>query len=309
MIPPVAHFIWFGSELPWVSQLALRSARRHGGFERVVLHHDGRLTLAASAEGWARKDDIELETIDPKTLFANAGIEPDAMMELYSSLEAPSARANVVRAAILAGEGGVYLDCDTITIRSLESLRAQGAFCGRERVVYPSTVARSQRLKLAKLRSSVRRLLALTPGGWRVFRQIEGLYPAAENNAVLGAEAGHPFVRGLLRAMVEVPPERRRVRFALGTHLLQEWVATYEGEGLEVHPPFVFYPLGPAISQHWFRLGGAPSLDEVLDERTRIVHWYASVENEALVSGIDEAYVRAHADRQLFSALALRYAL
>jgi hypothetical protein len=26
LIPPVAHFIWFGKQLPWVHALAIRSA-------------------------------------------------------------------------------------------------------------------------------------------------------------------------------------------------------------------------------------------------------------------------------------------
>ena len=75
------------------------------------------------------------------------------------------------------------------------------------------------------------------------------------------------------------------------------------GAGFVVHPPEVFYPLGPEISHQWFRVRPRVALDEALSPATRVVHWYASVENRALYERIDPAYVRAHAERQLFSAL------
>jgi hypothetical protein len=238
------------------------------------------------------------------------GEDAGELASIYATLDAPAARANVLRAAILAAQGGVYLDLDTVTLRSLEPLRRScGAFCGEERVVWPATVRRSKSVLVhagGLARASVRELYRVMPDGWRRFRAIESHYPAAANNAVLAAAPGHPFVRRLLANMIAVPTERRTVRFALGTHLLQDTLAQAREPDLCVLPPPVFYPLGPEISHHWFRMRQSVSmLDEVLGDETLVVHWYASVRTKQLIPRIDAQYVRTHADRQLFSALAL----
>jgi hypothetical protein len=75
-----------------------------------------------------------------------------------------------------------------------------------------------------------------------------------------------------------------------------------------VHPPPVFYPLGPEISRHWFDVRAAAPLARVLSPETHVVHWYGSVRTRLLTSRIDPDYVRAHAGRQLFSELALPFA-
>ncbi len=313
MISSAAHFIWFGAQLPWVYTLAVRSAALVGGFDRLILHHEDDLSgtpawaeLLAIPGFEARR--IDTAALDP--LFSALGPDGDALRRIYAQLRAPAARANVLRAAILAVEGGVYLDLDTITVRSLEPLRrAHGAFCGEERLVWPASLRRTQGLavQLAGLaRAGTRDLYRRLPSGWRSFRKLEPLYPSAANNAVLGAEPGHPFVRRLIAGMLAVPESRRLVRFALGTHLLQDTLAHGREPDLAVLPPRVFYPLGPEISEHWFRMHRRPpALDEVLSPDTLVVHWYASVRTKKIVPRIDAAYVREHAGRQLFSALAL----
>ena len=57
-----------------------------------------------------------------------------------------------MRLAILYAEGGVYLDIDTVTVRSLRDLCAEAAaFCGEERIVFPASVRRSW-VPIAKIR-------------------------------------------------------------------------------------------------------------------------------------------------------------
>jgi hypothetical protein len=310
VIPPVAHFIWFGTQLPWVHALAIHSAVRRGGFEQVILHHADDLSGTSVWPGLLALPGFVTQRIDAGALFEAVGAGAGELAAIYRELDAPAARANVLRVAILAARGGVYLDLDTITIRSLEPLRlAHGAFCGEERVVWPASVRRSKSPFVhagGLARAGVRELFRVLPDGWRRFRAIESHYPAAANNAVLAATPGHSFVRRLLENMIEVPAERRTVRFALGTHLLQDTLAQRREPDLCVLPPPVFYPLGPEISHHWFReRQSLPKLDEVVGEETLVVHWYASVRTQKLVPRIDAQYVRAHADRQLFSALAL----
>lgn len=311
MVPAVAHFIWFGRTFWWVNALAIRSCCQRGEFERVVLHHDEDLAEIPAFAELSTLPNFEARRLEPDAVLRRTGKLGPALIQLYGALEKPNARANVIRAAILALEGGVYLDTDTVTVRSLAPLRTSAAFCGQERVVFPVREIRDRRLKRF-VRSgalmAAREVCRLLPDGWRRFRKVEDRFPLAVNNAVLGATAGHPFVWALLEAMVALPVDRRRVPYALGTHLLQDQVAAYGSDDLMVHPPSVFFPLGPEISHHWFRIRGdrwrAPPLDEVIQPDTRVVHWYASVRTRNIVPYIDPDYVRSNADRQLFSALA-----
>lgn len=305
-IPARGHFIWFGSSFPWVNELAIRSCLERSELEQVILHHDQSLD-PARLESLRKLPGFEARLIDGPALFRRARPERAAeLSELFEALERPNARANLSRAAILADEGGIYLDMDTVTLSSLRPLLADGAFCGEEHVAWPGRVKQSRRLDwwaAALLRDGVRFGLAHLPSGWKPFRAVAGGYPTAANNAVLGASPGHPFMVRLLDAMLELPKARRTVAYALGTHLLQAELAKNPG-GVRIHPPEAFYPLGPEISRQWFRVGPAPDLEGVLGTGCRLVHWYASVHTRKIVPRIDPAYVRAHADEQLFSALA-----
>lgn len=309
MIPPLAHFIWFGPAFPWLHRLAIESALKNGGFEQVVLHHDQDLSGQPHFQGLVQHPRFEARRMEVARVCAPLA-QGAALHRLLDSLSSPSARANLVRAALLCEHGGVYLDMDTVTLAPLDALRAQAdVFCGEEHVAFPATTMRSlhpgrwaKAWALTALRDGVRRL----PDGWQYFRKLQALYPTAVNNAVLAARPGHPFVEGLLEAMLALPARRQKRRYALGTHLLQQQVAAYGGDDLQVHPPEVFYPLGPELSQHWFRRCRSPRLDEVLSPQTRVVHWYASVRTRRFVDRIDPAYVQDHQTSQRLSALALR---
>ncbi len=305
-VPVVAHFLWFGQDFPWVHWLALFSAAQRGGFDRVLLHHADPISGPVWEAALAIPG-VEARHLDAEGLVAAAGPFGPSLVDLLRRLTAPAARANVVRAALLHREGGVYLDLDTVTVRPVAPLLADAAvFCGLERLSFPDDPWRRLhpgRLAAAWTRTAVRDLLRRVPDGWRGFRRIEGWYPTAPNNAVLGARAGHPFVGELLERMVRLPERRKLVRFALGTHLLEHAVAEYRGDDLRVLPPEVFYPLGPEISEHWFRRSSA-GLDELLPAATRVVHWYASVRTRRVVPRLSPAWVADHAGQEPFSTLA-----
>ena len=102
-----------------------------------------------------------------------------------------------------------------------------------------------------------------------------------------------------------------RSRDALGPDLLQNALRDGGTADVRVLPPEVFFPLGPEISEHWFRLhqpGRRPRLEEVLYPDTRIVHWYGSVRAREIMRVFDAAYVQAHRDRQLLAELAAPWA-
>jgi glycosyl transferase-like sugar-binding protein len=309
-IPPVAHFIWFGREFLWVHLLALRSAAERGEFDRVILHHAGDLRSSPWWEALEQIPGVEARHLDAESLIEQAG--GLGLVRVFRELVEPAGKANVVRAALLFLEGGTYLDSDTVTLRSFRPLlEPGGGFCGAERIIRPYTIRYHPTIAdraASLIRRVARSTLRETPGGWRLFRRIERWYPAAVNNAVLGSVPGYPLLGSLLQRMTDLPPAARRVRYALGTHLLQQTVQSHPAADFRILEPAVFYPLGPEISVHWFRQSRRVRLDEALLPETRLVHWYASVRTRAIVPGIDPAYVRAHASTQLFSALALPFA-
>jgi hypothetical protein len=311
-IPLRAYFIWFGRHFPWVNLLALRSAALRGGFEQVVLYHDSDLAGTPYYRELLETPRVTLERLDIAALLERCAPHTEALREVYGRLRTPAMRSDLVRLALLYGQGGVYLDIDTVTLASFEPLcREPSAFCGQERIVFPASVRASRNRAVilgAQLRSRLRDVLRLVPKGYRLFRAIEGIYPSAENNAILASARRGPFIETLLCKMRELAPDAQRALYVIGPHLLQRTVASYRGTDLVVHPPEVFFPLGPEISEHWFRKVRNPDLDQVLSPSTVLVHWYASVRTKHLVPQIDAAYVRYNAKQQLFSALALPFA-
>jgi hypothetical protein len=306
MIPGRAHFVWLGESLPFVYVLAAASAARRGGFERVLFHHTDRLDRAPHFATLARTPRVEARPLDPVALVEQAG--GARLVDCYRDLEQPAARANVLRAALLREQGGVYLDTDTLTLGSFTNLRARGGFfCGEERLVFPKTrgpwwVSRLDPRALG--RTLARDVCRRLPHGYRHFRRIEGLYRTAVNNAVLGAEARHPLVDELIARMQALPKAERSVRYSLGVHLLQRVVAEWSAADVHVEPPETFYPLGPEISEHWFRDQGVSDPNEVITARTLLVHLYASVRIQQKLERVNVAWVRSHRHSELFSALA-----
>lgn len=311
MIPNTAHFIWFGQEFPWVHLLSLRSAILTGGFERVLLHHADDLSAAPYYREALTIPGVEARRLEPQELLSRCGEQGPALVALYARLSQPAAKSNMVRLALLWLQGGVYLDLDTITVASLAPcMEAGGAFCGAEHLVFPAAVRRSKnplRLLSAVTKMALRDGLRRLPGGFKAFKHVQRFYSVAANNAVMGAEAGHPFIQQMLSQALRLGAERQTARFALGTHLLQAQVAEYSGDDLRVYPPSFFYPLAPEISEHWFRETKSPELDCVLDGETRVVHWYASVRTRHIVPMINPNYVSNLRERQLFSALAAQF--
>jgi hypothetical protein len=264
----------------------------------------------AAVAALRRAPRVRLSRIDPIAYLEQAEQKVavgNGLTETYRRLANPAARIDVLRAAILYFEGGMYLDMDTVTTSTLLPLLNTRQFVGCEFIIWPhfARTSRSPALWARSLALDVtRKMMRRMPGGWRIFRLIEKFCYRGINNAVMGAEAGSPLFEDYLRAMVAVPAERQPQPYALGPDLLQEVVGRYDRDDLTIQEPHVFYPLPPEISEHWFRIGRSPRLDVVLSAETRVVHWYASVRTKSLVALIDPNYVRQHRESQLYSALA-----
>jgi hypothetical protein len=307
MIPNRLIFIWFGSRFPYGNLLALRSARRHFRPEEILLIADDPAGLRDKLGECAAWPELRLEKAG-SSWFEGLPHGADAIAkDLFAKGLSPATKANLIRLAALYKLGGVYLDFDTITIgdagRNPVALLSESGFCGAEPLALPADLFASKnplRWLAAGKRLAARQILAYIPGGWRVFRVIERFYPAAPNNAVMGAAAGHPFLETCFRMMAELPPAERVKRFRLGTHLLQRAIteskAKHALHGFNVLPPPHFYPLGPEIATHWFKPGTARRLDEMLRPETLIVHWYNSVESRLGGKALTREWVAGHPD-------------
>ncbi len=307
MIPATAHFIWFGAKLPYIYTLAVRSACVAGGFSRVLLHADPALLADPHVAAMGGLEAFAFVPLVPGEVLEACALP--GLQARYERLKLPAGKANVIRLALLDTQGGVYLDTDTLTLKPVTPLLDADAFVGEETLVRPFRVARSaSRVEQGKrhLRSLARKVCTILPRGYRVFSPLERLYLRGVNNAVMGARPGAPLVRGLLEAILEVPEDQLLVRYRLGTHLLQETLHLHP-ERAVVHAPEVFYPLGPELSRHWFADHGISDLPRVVTDRTVIVHWYASVKTDRVVAAANPDWIRAHAPRQMFSHLAMRF--
>jgi hypothetical protein len=310
-IPRTAHFVWFGTSFPWANVLAVRSAALAGEFAEVVLHHDSSLEGTPYFAVLVETPKVRLAPLDMPALLARCAPYAAELRGVYDRLRTPATRSDLARYAILYTEGGVYLDIDTVTVASFIPLcEGVSAFCGLERIVYPGTVRRSKN-PFVKARAwalgETRNLFRLVPRGYRAFRHIERFYPLAANPAILAASRDSKFLAALLEQVIRTPAERQPEPCVIGPHAIQAVVATYTTSDLAVHPPEVFFPLGPEISQHWFRTVRRADLADVLSPSTRLVHWYASVRTRGVVPLLDPDYVRRNAATQLWSALALPY--
>jgi hypothetical protein len=240
-------------------------------------------------------------------------LDSGRLSRVWSALRAPAARSNLVRLLVLFTEGGIYLDTDTLSVRSLSPLRSRAAFCGLEHILWPREALRERRARTwvrGTALTGVRFLLGFLPYGYRAHQQLLPWYYCAVNNAVLGFAPAHPLLRRALQRITELEPREWTRRFRLGTHLLQELLhererAPVAGDDLALLSSEHFYPLGPVISRHYFRSypDAAAIARELLAEQTFVVHWYASVSN---LRPLGDAFVRQRADRVLFAHLCQR---
>src|SRR5262249_37320275 len=145
MIPSIAHFIWLGPGFPWLNALALVSASRAGEFEEVLLHCDTDLSSTPYWSVLQRLPGFSAPRVDIPAMARATGFDPAAVQVLYDGQPGPSQRKDLIRALLLIQQGGVYMDLDTVTVRSLANLRQQaGAFCGQERICFPGWSAGSK---------------------------------------------------------------------------------------------------------------------------------------------------------------------
>lgn len=310
-IPRLAHFCWIGPRLPWAYGIALLSAAARGSVDDVILHHTDDLEDGPVLDALRASPAIRISKIDPQALLNTVGRELGIGGELnsiYCRISSPAILSDILRAAILYREGGVYLDVDTVTVAPYPFLTEIRQFIGVEHIVWPYWVKSSispiiwgRTLALDVMRKAMR----LAPEGWRLFRIFEGLYYRGINGAIMGGEPKAPLFEIYLRYMATLPTDKQSKPNALGPDLLQALVEEGKIQNLVVYGPEYFYPFAPEISEHWFRsCRDAPvALSAALKPKTVVVHWYGSVRTKYYVDQICPRYIREHKKTQLYSAL------
>jgi mannosyltransferase OCH1-like enzyme len=154
-IPARVHFCWIGPRLPWPYVFAILSAAERSGLPDVILHHTDALESGAELSALTGSAGITLHHIDPIACLTEVGAElgvGDQLAALFKGLDSPVKRTDILRAAILFQQGGIYLDLDTITVASLVPLLDAAQFVGCEYIVWPGFV-RASRSPLLWIRS------------------------------------------------------------------------------------------------------------------------------------------------------------
>ena len=307
--PSRLHFCWIGPDFGWSQAFAVLSAAGRSGLDEIILHHTHALDAVDTVAALEGAPDVRLSRIDPASYLADAGRMlgiGGQLAALYGAVEAAAVKADILRAAILWREGGLYLDMDTVTVAPLTPLLGMGAFLASESIVWPAHI-RTSASPLVRARSIaldlLRKLLRRLPNGWSSFRRVESLYHRSVTNSAMGSPAGDLFFADYLHAMVRLSPEKRQLRCALGPHLLQLLAQDPVEAGVAILEPHVFHPFPPEISSHWFRSRRRVELGEILPASTLAVHWYASVRTRVAISEVTPESVALNRDRQFYSAL------
>lgn len=305
MIPNRFHFVWSGRRFPYFARLAIESVLVHEPDASVHLHTFDPVPSDDELASIVRHERVSVHAFDPQTGFQNLEVDSDALASLFSRIprDRASARANLVRYAVLARHGGIYLDSDIVVVRSLADLRDDVAFVGEEQVLSIDGAWQAGERSLAMVlpslawgigRASAR--LAATTGSHHLARIAGHLEPYWQtkqvNNAVIGAEAGASFIRHLLGHALAADPT---IRYALGPTLI-DFVATRYRCEVTVLPPEVFYVVPPSYSFRFFT-GGLVDLPPA----TRLLHVVSSNHRE-LLARLDEGVVRQRAARGIYYA-------
>lgn len=129
MIPKNYCYYWTGQQFQYVHYLAVLSLVKSTACERVDIHFEEQ---PRDNPQWNRLRSLErvrLVPIDFDRLIERAGYDPEpfrAFLHVAKTVH----RSDFVRYLVLAGQGGVYLDFDTLVVRDLTPLLQRSILVG-----------------------------------------------------------------------------------------------------------------------------------------------------------------------------------
>jgi hypothetical protein len=299
-----------GTDIQWPYLVAIRSAAINGGADKVIFHHTDPIKNQSKKKFILDSPHTEMHQLEPYEYLSSNMFGSGIFSQIYSNTPNAVSRSNILRAAILYREGGIYLDMDTITISKIAPLLRHSAFCGNEYIVWPRFVKKdsSNLLKLKSIMlSKMRKACLYLPNSHIHFHKIKNLYYKAVNGAILGSEKEGIFVKRYLAAMAKLPEEKYAIKHGLGTHLFQEIAESHSPKELTIFPPQFFYPIPPVIADTLFQPCKNPHPKRFLEKETIILHWYASRSTKGLIEKIDSDYIYENSINQPYCALAKPY--
>ena len=285
MIPLRFHFIWIGREFPFVNRLAVESVLQTHPGAKIVVHYQN---PPENNPDWeALKLKAEFQPIELDVWLRNL---PPALQSLGRVLEQvsasyPAGRSNILRYLILHHEGGIYLDFDTLTLKSFVPLLENPAFIGEEEVFRcdDDRVAGKYTWDFPLMGALFGLSYGLSYANTRWLKNL-GVLNAANhslmkiwtarklNNAILGSEPGNPF---FAKALELIPDTPAGMRFALGPMLMNRVYETEAAKSIRRLDKNLFYSIPPSQT---FRFFQGPA-NTIPDEAVAI-HWCSSNHRE-----------------------------
>ncbi|MCE9580166.1 MAG: hypothetical protein K8W52_44025 [Deltaproteobacteria bacterium] len=306
-IPRRFHFLWSGARFPYFARLAIESALVAEPDAQIDVHLFAAPPATAHFAAIAHHPRVRIAILDPARAFDGLGLDGGALRAAFALIPAGalSAQSNLLRYAVLARHGGIYLDTDVLVVRGFDDLRHHDAFAGQEQVLVIDEPwqagERAPWMIGPALAWAAGRSLARLATRWsqpRLARVAAWLEPRwqglALNNAVLGARPGAAFVRHLLQRATEVDAT---IRYRLGPTLITE-VARANRRDLAILPPAAFYAVPPSYSFRFF--DGGPF---AIPAEARVLHVVSS-NHAALLGALEPEVVRRRATRGTYYQVA-----
>lgn len=308
MIPHHFHLIWIGRHFPFVNRLAVESILQTNPGARITLHFED---PPDNADWRALQAKVEFRPISLQALLDGLPASMAGVVPVLSGISSGylAGRANILRYLILYGEGGVYIDFDTVTTKDYRPLLTHPAFIGEEAVfrydddrvegrfppaLVPTGIAFGASYYLSFANS---RWLGDSAAGNALNRALMRYWSVRKlNNAVLGSAPGNAFFG---KAIALVPETDPKIRYALGPILMNRTWATEAAAHMRRLSADHFYSIPPSQTFRFFYGPARP-----LPADAYSIHWCSS-NHKKLAAGLTrENLGKRAANPTLFHQLA-----
>jgi hypothetical protein len=276
VIPKTFCYYWTGQRFQYVHYLAVLSLVKSTGCDRVDVHFEEQPRDNAHWSRLSRLERVRLVPIDFDRLVERAGFAPEhfrAFLQVAKTVH----RSDFLRYLVLAGDGGIYLDFDTLVVRDMTPLLSRPFLVGYQN---PDALGNDV------------------------------------NGAVLGAEPGAEVIHRCLEGVRAIPESLKPLRLGnLRYGLLRKFFVPYlhwcdTGPSLLTRISHQAHDLRPAICPrdyfHFcdYRQWRTIFSNTPLPQEAYVIHYFGKLSFE-YTNGLDDDYVRK--SDSLFAGVARRY--
>ena len=115
------HFYWSGQDFGLVNKLAITSLLRNHGMAKIVVHYEEEPKGNTFWDELKELEQVELKALSFAELLHEAGYAKEDFCSFFAKAKV-NHRSDLLRYLLLYVYGGVYLDFDTLLLRSLRPL-------------------------------------------------------------------------------------------------------------------------------------------------------------------------------------------